>query len=575
MTRGNMITITRRIGLAAAALVAVLPTVQAMASTNTARFAWFDYRGSDPADTVPLKPGQYRNPILQGFYSDPSVTRVGRDYYLVTSTFAWFPGIPVFRSRDLVHWTQIGNAIDRPGQLDFAHLRLSRGVFAPSITYHDGRFWIINTCVDCGDNFVVTATNPAGPWSDPVWLKGIDGIDTSLFFDDDGSAWIVNNGPPPETPRYDGHRAIWIQQFDPVARTMVGPRKVLLDGGVDPSANPVWIEGPHIFKRDGRYYLICAEGGTSVNHSEVVLRADHVTGPYTPYPGNPILTQRDLPADRPLPITSAGHASFVETPKGDWWATFLATRPYADDLYNTGRETFLLPVAWKDGWPMILPRGLPIPQTHARPDLPPEPAPATPTSGPFHIRVAFTGPALPPDWMMMRQPATRWWHLGHGLSLDARTESLGDEANPSFVARRQQHGDFRAETAMTFSPHEGDIAGIVALQNDDYFYTLGLTNMGGLTFVQLYERAGKQDPAAGRVIASAPVSLAAGAPLYLAISAKGGAYSFDYAVKPGAWRRLKADADGTILSTHVAGGFVGAMIGLYAHSAPTQAPPAG
>ena len=187
--------------------LAALATVSAAPAPDKARFDWVEYSGSDgPAAPA----GQYRNPILAGFYSDPSVLRVGSDYYLVTSTFSWFPGIPVFHSRDLIHWKQIGNAIDRPGQLDFGKLAMSRGVFAPAINYHAGRFYIVNTCVDCGGNFVITATNPAGPWSDPVWLKTVEGIDPSMFFDDDGRAWIVNNRAPEGTPRYSGHRAIWI-----------------------------------------------------------------------------------------------------------------------------------------------------------------------------------------------------------------------------------------------------------------------------------------------------------------------------------------------------------------------------
>src|SRR6185369_7675891 len=158
--------------------------------------------------------------------------------------------------------------------------------------------------------------NPAGPWSEPTWLP-IDGIDTSLFFDEDGSAWIINNGPPEEKPRYEGHRAIWLQQFDTKQMKLIGPRKVLIDSGVHPEENPIWIEGPHIFRKDGAYYLIAAEGGTAEGHSEVVFRSDQVTGPYVPFADNPILTQRDLKGS---PITSTGHASFVKTPSGDWWS---------------------------------------------------------------------------------------------------------------------------------------------------------------------------------------------------------------------------------------------------------------
>src|SRR4051812_18472620 len=293
----------------AAALAAPLP-----ASAAPAVFGWFDYKGSDPSDRVPAKPGDYRNPILHGFYPDPSVTRAGRDFYLVNSTFAWFPGIPVWKSRDLVHWTQIGNAIDRPRQLDFKRLGLSRGVFAPSIHFHAGTFYIANTCVDCGGNFIVTAKNPAGPWSDPAWLPGLEGgIDPSLFFDDDGSAWLINNGLPPGQPLYEGHRAIWVQRIDPKTLKPFGPRTMIVNGGVDIAKKPIWIEGPHIFRKDGWYYLTCAEGGTAEGHSQVVFRSRRPDGGFVPFAGNPILTQRDLPRDRPIPITSAGHAQLVDT----------------------------------------------------------------------------------------------------------------------------------------------------------------------------------------------------------------------------------------------------------------------
>ncbi|MEH0195238.1 glycoside hydrolase family 43 protein [Caulobacter sp. CCNWLY153] len=535
---------------------------------GAAAFDEFVYSGKDPTD-APLAAGQYANPILKGFYPDPSVTRAGQDYYLVNSTFAWFPGIPVFHSRDLVNWTQIGNAIDRPGQLDFKRLAMSRAVFAPAITEHAGVFYILNTCVDCGGNFLVTARDPKGPWSDPVWLPEIDGIDTSLFFDGDGRAWIVNNGPPQGPSRYDGHRAIWIQEYDPRAGKMVGPRSVLVDGGVDPSTKPIWIEGPHIQKVDGRYYLTAAEGGTAEGHSQVVLRSDTVTGPYAPHAGNPILTQRDLPRDRAHPITSAGHADLVQTGDGQWWATFLAVRPYGDDAYNTGRETFLMPVEWKDGWPVILPGKTAIPYAAKRPKLPPGPAPKIPTTGAFTVRETFDGKALGLDWMTMRIPAGRWWDLKDGaLVLTARPDRLGGFEQPSIWARRQQHINASAETTVRFSPKgDGDRAGIVALQNDEFFYALTVAGgADGRPEVRLEKRAGRKDPVDGVVVARAPLGVAAGAPVRLRIEARGGLYDFSYAPGDGAWNSLARDQDGTILSTKVAGGFVGTMLGLYARA---------
>lgn len=242
-------------------------------------FDWFEYTGRDAVFEQPLPPGSYRNPILPGFYPDPSVTRAGDKYYLVNSTFAYFPGIPIFESTDLVHWTQIGHVIDRASQLRFDGLGISRGVFAPTIAYHDGTFYVLNTAVDSGGNYLVTSKDPRGPWSDPIWLPEIDGIDPSIFFDADGRAYILNNGPPEGVPQYDGHRAIWIQEYDVEKQALVGPRKVVLDGGVDPSTQPIWIEGPHLYLIDGTYYLMCAEGGTGPNHSEVILRGRSPWGP--------------------------------------------------------------------------------------------------------------------------------------------------------------------------------------------------------------------------------------------------------------------------------------------------------
>ena len=537
-----------------------------MLAAGIATFDWVDYRGADPVDARPVAAGQYRNPIMQGFYPDPSIVRVGADYYLVHSTFGWFPGIPVFHSRDLVTWRQIGNAIDRADQLDFGKLGLSRGVFAPAIEHHAGRFYIVNTCVDCGGNFVITATDPAGPWSKPVWLPTLHGgIDPSIFFDDDGSAWIVNNGPPHGRPRYDGHRAIWIQRFDAATLAATGPRTVLIDGGIRPADKPVWIEGPHIFKRDGWYYLTCAEGGTSVNHSQVILRSRRPDGPYVAAPDNPILTQRDLPANRPNPVTSAGHADFVTTPDGRWWATFLATRPYAGDFYNTGRETFLLPVEWWGGWPRILPRGQAIPTVVQRPALPAD-RPAPPTSGAFGWRDDFNASTLGPAWMMMRQPASRWYTLSGGaLRLQPRPVWLADKANPSFLARRQSHAHATVTTRVRFAgARVGDRAGLAALQNDDAWYAIAIARTPAGRVVRLTGRSDPADPAAGRVLAEAPV--AARGAVSLRIVADGARYRFGWATGT-RWRELGGEQDGTVLSTARAGGFVGTMIGPFAESA--------
>ena len=541
-----------------ALFLGLLASVSAQAS-----FDWFDYRGDDHLPKPAA--GQYSNPILQGFYPDPSIVRVGRDYYLVNSTFIWFPGIPVFHSRDLVNWTQIGNAIDRSSQLNFAKLNTWQGVYAPDITFHAGTFYIINTCVPCGGNFVITAKNPAGPWSEPTWLP-IDGIDTSLFFDEDGSAWIINNGPPEEKPRYEGHRAIWLQQFDTKQMKLIGPRKVLIDSGVHPEENPIWIEGPHIFRKDGAYYLIAAEGGTAEGHSEVVFRSDKVTGPYVPFADNPILTQRDLKGS---PITSTGHASFVKTPSGDWWSVFLGVRPYDDQNFNTGRETFLMPVRWEQGWPRITDHGARVPWVARRPNLPAGPRAPVPTSGSFTIRDEFNGSKLPPYWMMMRNPVGKWWRLAGGaLHLDARGTALGDMGNPSLWARRQQHLNATVTTRVRFNPpSDAAEAGLAAMQNDEYFYYLAVGRDHGKRVVRLRRRAGGPDAMAGAVLASSPIP---NGPIELRINARGAAYDFGWSADGKSWHLLARNADGTLLSTKKSGGFVGAVFALYAHGASAQ-----
>ncbi len=555
---------------ASTGLAAIFATGLLLGSTAPkaaeARFDWFRYSGSDPENAAQQVPaGSYRNPVLQGFYPDPSIVRVGEDFYLVNSTFSWFPGIPVWHSRDLVNWRQIGNAINRSSQLDFKGRELSQGVFAPAISWHEGTFYIVNTCLACGGNYIIKAKDPAGPWSDPVWFKELGwGIDPSLFFDNDGTAWLLNNDSPPGKEMYDGHRAVWIQRLDLKTLKLVGPRTPLIDGGVDPQTNPVWIEGPHMFRRGDWYYLTAAEGGTGDRHSQVVLRGRRAEGPFMPFRQNPILTQRDLDPARPFPITSAGHADLVDTPTGDWWAVFLATRPYRDDIYNTGRETFLLPVRWtEDGWPMILEPGKPIPHVASQPALPSGKKPPLPTNGPFTVMEQFDGKTLGIEWMMMRNPVESWHRLAGGaLVLEPRSEGLGDGANPSFMARRQQHMNIEATTELRFEPGAGEAAGLAILQNDEFWYAfvVGQDAAGGRE-VRLLVRDGKEAPKEGRPLASAQVP---SGPIRLRIVAEGERYHFDWASGGKQWNRLLADADGTVLSTWRARGFVGAMVGPYA-----------
>lgn len=526
-----------------------------IALAEPARFSRFTYEGRSVERATP-GPDQYRNPILSGYYPDPSVTRVGDDYYLVLSSFAHYPGLPIFHSKDLVSWTQIANAISRPEQLDFTGRRVSEAVFAPDISYHDGTFYIVNTCVACKGNFVITAKDPKGPWSDPIWLP-FEGIDPSIYWEGD-RAYIVNNRAPNEPPRYDGHRAIWVQEYDWRAGKMVGESTQLINGGVDISKKPVWIEGPHIFRKDGWYYLTAAEGGTSVNHSQVAFRSKSLRGPFTPWSGNPILTQRDLPNDRTDPVSAAGHAKLVQTQNGDWWATFLAVRPYGDDYYNIGRETFLLPVTWKDGWPTILPAGQRVPFVATHPKLPRQPAPKLPTSGDFRYVDEFDGNTLAMQWIGVRTPKAPVYRVAGGELLIEGGAPIGDlNGVPGFVGRRQQHHIATMGTTVAFTPQrDGDRAGLAAMQNDENYLFFGVTRLAGKRVVALYTR----NKGAEALVASTPV--ADNAPVTLTIRADRGTMAFDFATG-GAKRKLKTDVDVRFLSTKVAGGFVGTVVGPY------------
>ena len=538
------------VGLMAAALPAH--------ADQTVSFEWFEYTGRDATYAAPLPAGSFHNPILAGYYPDPSVTRVGDKYYLVNSTFAHFPGIPIHESTDLVHWRLIGHALSNPAKLTYDGLGISRGVFAPSIHFNKGTYYVINTLVEAGGNFFVTAKDPAGPWSDPVWLKEIDGIDPSFFFDNDGKAYVVNNGPPEGAPLYNGHRAIWIQQFDATANKLTGPRKVIVNGGVDISKNPIWIEGPHLYRIKGWYYLMCAEGGTEAGHSEVIFRGKSPWGPFEPYKDNPILTQRDLPADRANAVTNSGHADLVEMKDGSWWAVFLASRPYLGFRYNTGRETFLLPVTWRGEWPVILEHGKEIPYTLPGPRaMARMSGPADALAGNFTKRDEFDG-TLGPEWLQVHVPKTSRFEFANGaLRVKPLPVNLDEKRNAAFLARRQQHLSFDAITRLASPSAGGVAAGLAAYQNESHWYFFGTRRVGTALQVFLERNAGK-----GAQIVTG-VSIAAPKTLLLRVSADGPNYSFFYDAGDG-WQALREHDDGSILSTEVAGGFVGTVLGPFA-----------
>ncbi|WP_254560490.1 glycoside hydrolase family 43 protein [Dyadobacter diqingensis] len=509
------------------------------------------------------------NPILTGFYPDPSVVQVGTDYYLVNSTFSYFPGIPVFHSKDLKNWKQIGNVIDRATQMDFMGEKLTRGLFAPAISYHNGTYYVTCTDIDHDGNFIVAAKNPAGPWSNPVRVPQVHGIDPSLYFDDDNKAYIVYNSDAPDrNPLYSGHRTIRIYEIDPVSLKVIGEEKQLVNGGVDLSKKPVWIEAPHIMKRNGWYYLYAAEGGTSVNHTEVVFRSKSVWGPYIAYENNPILTQKGLPDDRKDPITSAGHAQFVEGPDGKTYAIFLAVRPYEGDYYNTGRETFITPVEWKNDWPIINPDGKEIKYTYAVNYKEVKQKDALPQLGNFEYTLTFEK-SLDPALLFMRTIDSSSFSLSkqNGLTMKLKPETVMELGNPSFIGKRQQHLYCTAEIELDFKPKsENEKAGLTILQDESHFYYLSKSLDKGKPSIQLFKASA--DGKKMEVIAQKQIA-EDGKPVRLRIVAEGEFYSFYYTTGS-SWELLQDKLDAKYLSTKTAGGFIGCLFGMYATSSGDQ-----
>lgn len=509
----------------------------------------------------------YTNPILQGFYPDPGICRVGEDYYLINSTFSYFPGIPIFHSKDLVNWEQIGHVLDRPEQLKLDSLGLSHGVFAPAISYHEGTFYVINTIVNGIGNFFVTATDPAGPWSDPITLP-FGGIDPSFFFDDDGMAYIVHNGPPPGDPLYHGHRAIYMYEFDPEKKQLVSDEILLVNGGTDISKQPIWIEGPHLYKIKDYYYLMCAEGGTSEGHSEVIFRSKDVKGPYVSWEKNPILTQRHLDPSRKFAVTSTGHADLIEDTNGDWWAVFLGCRPYPPEEmnhYNTGRETFMAPVTWENNWPLINAGNDLVKYQYRAPELKEYITPNTLPKANFSVKDEFGDTVLAFAWNQIRTPHTKWYSLsenpGH-LQINLREEKLSELVNPSFIGRRQQHAFCTAQTAIEFQPeNQSEVAGLAIFQNEKHFYLVekGL-NKNQQAVIRLVKSGDEL-----QMLKEMPLDENK-APLILQITARGKDYDFAFSYDGKELISLADDVDGTFLSTKTGGGFVGAYFGMYASS---------
>ena len=541
--------------------------LSAMASAQTAQFDNFKYTGNDARFNVAIdKTHQYYNPILAGFYPDPSICRAGDTFYLVNSSFTFFPGVPISTSKDLVNWTAAGHVLDRASQVPLKGQHVSGGIFAPAITYNkkNKTFYMITTNVGAG-NFFVKTKDPSKGWSEPIYLPKIDGIDPSFFFDNNGKGYIVHNGPVVGGADYEGQRSIRLFEFDVKGDSIKGNFKEILRGGTHVEKQPIWIEGPHLFKKGNYYYLMCAEGGTGDWHSEVILRAKSPMGPWEENPNNPILTQRTgLDPNRPNPVSSAGHADIVEDKDGNWWAVFLACRPYEGDMYNTGRDTYLLPVTWKDGWPTILEKNKAISSVGEKTNL--KPQGKNEFSGNFSYTDNFDGTeeSSTPDklnsrWMYLRNPSQFWTMQNGKLTFNLLPGNIYQREPMSALWARQQHGTFSAETTLEFTPRNSkDIAGLALLQKEDHNFVLGETIQNGKLTITL-TRAEKNNVQ----IASAPVKAGK---LRLKVEGHDRYYDFYYAEEGGDWQLLAKGVDASNLSTHKSGGFIGACIGLYASS---------
>lgn len=482
----------------------------------------------------PTTGGTVTNPVLPGFHPDPSVCRAGADYYLACSSFEYFPGVPLFHSRDLVHWTQIGNALDRPGQLRLPpDTPASGGIYAPTLRHHDGRFWLITTNVSDGGNLLVTATDPAGPWSDPVRLPGVAGIDPDLAWDEDGTCWCTYAGV--EQIRIDPHTG---QAFGPPRRLWSGT----------PGAKAP--EAPHLYRIGDYWYLLIAEGGTERGHGVSIARGRAPGGPFEPCPANPILTHRGTDH----PVQNTGHADLVQGPDGSWWMVLLGVRARGGTpgWHVLGRETFLAPVSWADGWPVV---GEVSPDL-AAPPWPLRPGPVAP------VRDDFDRGDLAPCWISPRHRPAASCATGERagwLTLHARGASL-DDPEVTFVGRRQQHPSCRVRALVDPAAGRG---GLAVRLDERHHYAVEAAGSGE---VRVVARIGPLR----ELLASRPVPAG---PLVLRVEAAGAAGANDPCAGPdelslgfeaanGTFVEL-ATLDGRYLSTEVTGGFTGRVLGMY------------
>ncbi len=483
----------------------------------------------------------YHNPVIPGFYPDPSVCRVGEGFYLVNSSFEYFPGVPIWHSRDLIHWRQLGHVLTRRSQLELAGVRCSDGIYAPTLRYHQGFFYMITTLVSSGTyrNFWVIATDPAGPWSDPVWFDQ-SGIDPSLFFDEDGRVYFQSN----RGMTFKMERAIYQSEVDlPSGRRLTEP--VIIWRGSGGS----YVEGPHIYRREGWYYLLTAEGGTSYGHMVAVARSRNIWGDFEACPHNPILSNRHAYEN----LHGTGHADLVQAADGTWWMVHLAFRKTVGDVHTLGRETCLTPVTWCGGWPIVNHTGTTAEAIEAT-TLPLHPWPEV------DGRDDFDTPVLGMVWIQLRNPEMNNYSLTDRpgfLRLRGVATSLFDLASPTLVARRQQHFEFTAGTRLEFEPGTPqEEAGMALLMTNEHHYDFCVTSRAGQRVLQVRYHL--------ELIwqTAVEIPLTSG-PLDLKITGSREHYRFSFSQSGQDFREI-ARVNTRYLGTEVTGGYNGVVIALYA-----------
>jgi xylan 1,4-beta-xylosidase len=522
-----------------------------------------------------------RNPILPGFNPDPSICRVGDDYYIAVSTFEWYPGVQIHHSKDLVNWELVCRPLTRASQLDMRGNPDSCGIWAPCLSYADGKYWLVYTDVKRYDgnfkdvhNYIVTAPSITGPWSDPYYVNS-SGFDPTLFHDDDGRKWFLNMvwnyrtesvGGNPKTPAFDG---ILLQEWDAKTAKLVGPVKNVYRG--TPQG---LVEGPHVFKRNGWYYLTVAEGGTSYGHAVTMARSRKLDGPYETHPLLHPITSKDAPD---APLQRSGHGQIVETPDGQFYHTHLSGRPLPGTRRSPmGRETCIQKVVWKEDEWLYLEHGGVVPAVEVpSPDASVMPKPHVEIKRDF---AKCTELPMEFQWLRTPQPERLFKLTGSALRLHAR-ESVGSWYEQSLVARRQEDFTFRAETSVAFSPTTyQQVAGLTYYYNRFKFHFVAVTWHETLGRV-LTMMSCPGDYPDGRLVFSldAPVPLAKNEPVALAAEVDGPTLRFFYDTGEG-WRRIGPELDASVISDEggrgAHGSFTGAFIGMLAFDQSGMACPA-